>query len=928
MNAPVACSDERRRAAVRAHGHNGIDSVDVGVDRHELTVLFFGPAPEDPAPRNFRIEGGVQVTGIRVVGVDPVACEDPELAGSVRLHVDRVGDLSTYRLRVVGLWGFDSRYTSAEFRFVTGCDDLDCAPACQCPPEPEPAVAIDYLAKDYASFRQLLLERMSLIMPRWTERHVPDIGIALVELLAYEGDRLSYRQDAAATEAYLDTARLRSSVRRHARLADYVMHDGCAARAWVWVEVSHDARLEPADLRFAAGAQTYRPIGPGELALRRAHNRIELWTWGEHECCLPIGATSATLVDGWRVGEQAAPRRLRLVPGDVLILEELVGPKTGLAADADRTHRQAVRLISVTETTDELYGVALLEVTWARADALRFPLCINSIGGPNCCDLTVAVARGNVVLVEHGGTTVTERPEVPVVDSDEPGCPDTPCFGCTDVTKPAHRPHYPPLVIRFRPRLQQFPVTQAAPFPAPAVVAAEQARWLRGLPGRVRLRLRALRDKAVHGELDDADIAYLATIFGAQTLRRVPLSEAPAPALTLLSARFDELLAGKLARLDHLVHRARGGYLLSADKQGWEIREHWGDAEGRAIDPDNPAFHGSAAAALTVDPRAALPVVTVVDRWGDTWWPRRDLLDSGPDDRHFVGETDDDGYLILRFGDGRNGAAFEPLDRPPRIDEPHTTVTYRVGNGRAGNVGAEAIDRVLTDVDDTGIVKVRNPIAATSGTDPEPVADVRMQAPHEARLRQRRAVTAADYAAVAATVPGVRAAAADLRWTGSWYEAQVGVLPFGAAVAPSWLLDDVRAALHRYRRIGHDLAVSSAVTVPLDLVLCIDVAPDHFAGHVRAAALRVLGAGPGGFFDPEGLRFGTPIRLSRIVAAVVAVPGVRSAEITTAERLFGPLGTALDTGVLPLGPLEVARLDNDPTRPEHGRLRLNLVGGR
>ena len=38
---------------------------------------------------------------------------------------------------------------------------------------------------------------------------MPDLGITLVELLAYVGDHLSYYQDAVATEAYLDTARQR-----------------------------------------------------------------------------------------------------------------------------------------------------------------------------------------------------------------------------------------------------------------------------------------------------------------------------------------------------------------------------------------------------------------------------------------------------------------------------------------------------------------------------------------------------------------------------------------------------------------------------------------------------------------------------------------------------------------------------------------------
>ena len=75
---------------------------------------------------------------------------------------------------------------------------------------------------------------------------MPDIGVALVEVLAYVGDYLSYYQDAVATEAYLDTARQRISVRRHARLVDYRMHEGCNARAWVTVESGQRPATRPA----------------------------------------------------------------------------------------------------------------------------------------------------------------------------------------------------------------------------------------------------------------------------------------------------------------------------------------------------------------------------------------------------------------------------------------------------------------------------------------------------------------------------------------------------------------------------------------------------------------------------------------------------------------------------------------------------------
>ena len=80
-------------------------------------------------------------------------------------------------------------------------------------------------------------------MPGWKERHAPDLGVTLVEMLAYAGDQLSYYQDAVATEAYLTTARQRASVRRHSRLVDYAMHDGASARTWLVFNSAEDVTL-------------------------------------------------------------------------------------------------------------------------------------------------------------------------------------------------------------------------------------------------------------------------------------------------------------------------------------------------------------------------------------------------------------------------------------------------------------------------------------------------------------------------------------------------------------------------------------------------------------------------------------------------------------------------------------------------------------
>ena len=409
------------------------------------------------------------MTDIRVVKIEVEHQSDPELADCLRGWVDKYGDSSVYILRLVELdrgrptnlpfHGFDPRYAHIEFSFKIGCpSDLDCKPEITCRPERLPEPEINYLVKDYASFRQLILDRLSVIMPDWQERHVPDLGIVLAELLAYAGDYLSYYQDAVATEAYLTSARQRISVRRHVRLVDYQMHEGCNARAWVCLETSQDLlpddksnSLKFKDIYFTTDCTEIASLGKtiitrddlrnipfsnyevfepllkdpnAEVQLYKAHNEIYFYTWGDRQCCLPHGATKATLRDEWdnlstaQPGEspklfvtkdpenKAAARKLRLRAGDILIFEEVIGPGTGNASDANPSHRQAVRLTKVEPGIDRLYDppVPVLEIEWAAEDALQFPLCLSAIlQAPDCSLIeNVSIARGNMIPVDHG----------------------------------------------------------------------------------------------------------------------------------------------------------------------------------------------------------------------------------------------------------------------------------------------------------------------------------------------------------------------------------------------------------------------------------------------------------------------------------------------------------------------------------------------
>ena len=90
---------------------------------------------------------------------------------------------------------------------------------------------IDYLARDYNSFRQALIDLIPVKLPEWTDRSEADFGIVMIELFAYMADILSYYQDRLANEAFLSTAQERNSVIQHLRLIGYEMAPAAPAAA-------------------------------------------------------------------------------------------------------------------------------------------------------------------------------------------------------------------------------------------------------------------------------------------------------------------------------------------------------------------------------------------------------------------------------------------------------------------------------------------------------------------------------------------------------------------------------------------------------------------------------------------------------------------------------------------------------------------------
>lgn len=911
------CCDQRRLEVVKLHGMlNGMEYLEVddsgvaGDATRQLTlfVKFLRPVPILSADQ-FRITGGERIKTVAIewiaIANNLPATEPPGLVDGLTplieflvIRTQFYGDFSLYTLSLVSGPGsdsppadFDPRLSEIPFSFKVQCEsDFDCATPTPCPIPPADNPRLDYLAKDYASFRRLMLDRLSVLMPEWRSRNPADMGVTLVELLAYVGDQLSYQQDAIATEAYLGTARKRTSLRRHARLVDYTVHEGCNARVWVRVFVNDEGVTIPAHTPLLTrAANTPDRLPPGSDLWRKAiasgvtvfetvedtllyqtQERMTFYSWGERECCLPKGTIHATLSGHFP----------NLKAGDVLVFAEELGPRTGFAEDADRDHRWAVRLTDVRLSQDPSGGLFLpfpdnnpvdvTEIKWAEQDALPFPLCLSTITdqayGATYLD-EVSAAYGNIVLADHGRTLSAEDlGEVPATRV---------TLATTSEVLRCDRPLLQAVPPRFRPRLAESPLTRAMPLATEPLFSFT---------------------------------ATAAVITALQTRIYAPVLQ------DALQAQGLVLQAGVV-----VVQGGEGVWSVSDGVSAFRL-----DLDGGQIQV-SPL---SAAATLITlaEPKRARPAISLASLYQsipDTWQPQLDLLASDASATEFVVESEDDGSTYLRFGDDVHGK---------RPDSGTTfTATYRIGNGTAGNIGLESIVHIVSN--DARLLRASNPVPAQGGAEPESAEDIKRDAPEAFRV-QERAVTPDDYAEVAERHPSVQRAAATFRWTGSWYTVFITIDRKGGGEIDAAYEQTLRDHIERYRMAGYDLEIDGPRYVPLELGMTVCVKPDYFRADVHAALMRVfsrgwLDDGSRAVFHPDNFTFGQPVYLSKLYQAAQVIQGVASVVITTFQRLrVPPDAKPLDDGVLTIDHLEIARLDNDPNFPERGVLKLSMGGGK
>jgi hypothetical protein len=387
---------------------NGIDYVVVSnAQRTAIAVHFLTTAPVASTLAAAAVAGGHTGAAIPITslnwGVD--AFNRPLLT----LNLATPGDSAFYTLSLTST-ALDPFFDQAQFSFFAGAPTtIDCktqtilasAPATAIPP-------IDYLAKDFLSFREALSGFSTIHYPAWQERSEADFGVMFMEALCALADDLSYQQDRVAAEAYLATATERISVTRHARLVDYEPTPALAASVLLQFSALPGVNVIPPGLAVSASnpdgsainfetgagladAQNYAANPAQFLAnapqyfVSEKWNGMDAYWWDDSTRMLSAGATQM-----WVVGHD-----LGLTPG-LTLLVDTTPTETGLP-----NIREVAQLKSLEEQTDALYGKQVTRLVFESALAQSHDLAATTVKG-NLIPATQGLRRTETFAITNG----------------------------------------------------------------------------------------------------------------------------------------------------------------------------------------------------------------------------------------------------------------------------------------------------------------------------------------------------------------------------------------------------------------------------------------------------------------------------------------------------------------------------------------------
>jgi len=150
---------------------------------------------------------------------------------------------------------------------------------------------IDFTSRDFLSLRSDMISLIPFFTPDWTDHNASDMGIVLLDCVAYAGDILHYYVDRMAAESYFDTAVTPEAVMALARAIDYTPSGPIPAVVTLTLTVP-TAATAAADYTIPAGTK----VSTGVVIFET-----------DEDLLLPVGTVTGTVTatQGITIGEAA-----------------------------------------------------------------------------------------------------------------------------------------------------------------------------------------------------------------------------------------------------------------------------------------------------------------------------------------------------------------------------------------------------------------------------------------------------------------------------------------------------------------------------------------------------------------------------------------------------------------------------------------------
>ncbi|VAW71879.1 hypothetical protein MNBD_GAMMA10-3140 [hydrothermal vent metagenome] len=280
---------------------------------------------------------------------------------------------------------------------------------------------------------------------------------------------------------------------------------------------------------------------------------------------------------------------------------------------------------------------------------------------------------------------------------------------------------------------------------------------------------------------------------------------------------------------------------------------------------------------------------------GILWQPVDNFFNSRAEDSVYIIREDEQGDSWVQFGDGKNGARLPSGNN-------NILATYRKGNGATGVIEVDSNASAVGKL--KALEKVFLPGEVLGGALAESAETTRIAAPVKMQSLGR-IVSLADIEAETLNIPGVLKARADWAAPNGVPLVQLTVLTKSASQAA---LDKVRDTLMYYSRCRGPARFSILVLKGNLAFIYLNVRAGYAANRrvedIRPQIMQALGtislnpesSNTQGLFGSQTTRFGQPTHISKIIAAIQQVDGIRWVEIDALQKM-NP-GTAQETDPL------------------------------